>query len=348
MQPELSVIIPTYNGASRIKETLKSLVEQTLNYKLFEIIVVDDGSTDNTEGVVSNVAATTDHVIRYFRQPKQSVSIARNFGIAKARARIIMMLDNDIVVNPVHLALHHAIHTKQAEREVAVLSKIRPPKGEVDLLRNEGTPKFTGWTKHGEPIVDASRLATGAISLKKSFLVQAGMFIPELTVQEDLDLAYRLQQNGLILLYCKEAVAIHMGPLDSLEKIVSYGKKYGNDFARNYGRIPLYGRDCWRLGGRFNGGWHHFHLDPVAYFKDAIRRWLINRLTIGFLTSVASMLPITDPPSRFLKRLCTEIWAYHYRRSFWEGMRENKLSEKGEDTHQVQTSGANSSISTDS
>jgi glycosyltransferase involved in cell wall biosynthesis len=91
----LSIIIPTYNRANRLVGTIQSILNQ--NYPLFEIIVVDDGSTDNTEQVVSGL---TDHRIKYFNKKNEERAVARNFGIDQATGEYITFLDSDDLLYP--------------------------------------------------------------------------------------------------------------------------------------------------------------------------------------------------------------------------------------------------------
>ncbi len=86
----VSVIIPTYNRAHLIVETLNSLLAQT--YTRFEAIIVDDGSKDNTR---ETVARYTDPRIRYFQKQNGGLSSARNFGLDQARGEFIAFLDSD-------------------------------------------------------------------------------------------------------------------------------------------------------------------------------------------------------------------------------------------------------------
>lgn len=93
-----SVIIPSFNRAHQISNGLCSVLNQ--EFEDFEIIVVDDGSADNTEEVV---ATFQDKRIRYFKKENEERSIARNFGIKKAKGRYINFLDSDDIVYPNHL-----------------------------------------------------------------------------------------------------------------------------------------------------------------------------------------------------------------------------------------------------
>ena len=97
--PKISVIVPTFNRAGYIVETLNSIAAQS---RLpFEVIVADDGSTDDTEAVVKAIAEkTTAFKIHYLRQPNQGPSAARNMGIRAAQGDWIAFLDADDVWEP--------------------------------------------------------------------------------------------------------------------------------------------------------------------------------------------------------------------------------------------------------
>jgi len=89
--PLVSVVIPTYNRAERLKRALESVFNQT--FTDFEIIVVDDGSQDNTEEIIKNMQ---DPRIRFIKHPRNlGVSAARNTGIKASKGRYIAFLDSD-------------------------------------------------------------------------------------------------------------------------------------------------------------------------------------------------------------------------------------------------------------
>lgn len=97
MPPKVSVVIPVYNYAHLIHETLDGVGRQS--FQDFEVLVVDDGSTDNTEEVM----ARYDRRFRYLRQANQGPAAARNNGVAKAQGEFIAFLDHDDVWNERHL-----------------------------------------------------------------------------------------------------------------------------------------------------------------------------------------------------------------------------------------------------
>jgi len=85
MNPKVSVIIPTYNCARYIPEAIESVLNQT--YKDFEIIVVDDGSTDNTKEVLNRYII--ENLIKYIYQNNQGPGAARNTGIKAAKGEYV-------------------------------------------------------------------------------------------------------------------------------------------------------------------------------------------------------------------------------------------------------------------
>ncbi|MFM6154726.1 MAG: glycosyltransferase family 2 protein, partial [Sphaerospermopsis kisseleviana] len=92
-KPLVSVIIPVYNGDRHLAQAIESVLNQT--YQPFEVIVVDDGSTDNS----ANVACSYKEV-HYLYQPNQGVAVARNTGISQARGEFIAFLDQDDLWTP--------------------------------------------------------------------------------------------------------------------------------------------------------------------------------------------------------------------------------------------------------
>lgn len=95
MSPLISIVIPCYNAARYIRKTLQSVFSQT--YSDFEVLLVDDGSTDGSEELIK----TLNHpALQYLRQTNQGVSSARNKGLALAKGKYILFLDADDLLEP--------------------------------------------------------------------------------------------------------------------------------------------------------------------------------------------------------------------------------------------------------
>jgi glycosyltransferase involved in cell wall biosynthesis len=107
--PFFSVVIPTYNRAHLIKKTLQSVLAQT--FTGFEILVVDDGSKDDTEAVVKSIQ---DSRITYYKKANGERAAARNFGTAHATGSYVTFFDSDDLMYPHHLQHAHAFIAQQA------------------------------------------------------------------------------------------------------------------------------------------------------------------------------------------------------------------------------------------
>lgn len=317
MHPAISVVIPTYNRVQLLGRCLTSLLNQSLDKRRFEIIVVDDGSTDETADMITELTKKTTHSVRSYRQENKFSGSARNQGISEASGDIILSMDDDILADPNLLKQHLELHDKYPELEMAVAGRVITGNSGIDLMNPDSQRiSSVGDTGNGDRLVDLTHFATGNVSLKRNTIINAGLFTPGLPRLDDTDLAFRLKDRGVKLIYCPGAIGIHMEPLDTLEKVVNSGKRYGQTLAESYRRIPRFQREMASLGARFNGGWHQLIHHPWSYFKDAGRRWAINQYTISSILWLASRIPITNPPSRILVRLSKEIWAYYFRQEF--------------------------------
>src|SRR5262245_11478497 len=99
--PTVSVIIPTYNRKDSLLRTLDSLRQQTFPTNQLEVIVVDDGSTDDTPTIASQHYSFS---FRYVRQKNQGATVARNYGATISQAQILVFIDDDVVISPPTLA----------------------------------------------------------------------------------------------------------------------------------------------------------------------------------------------------------------------------------------------------
>ncbi|MBI9073595.1 MAG: glycosyltransferase [Melioribacteraceae bacterium] len=94
-----SVIVPTYNRADEIRELLGSLTKQTINNSDFEIIIADDGSTDNTDEIIQQFSSDTDLNIRVFEQDHKGPGEARNLGMSEAKGKYFVFVDSDCIAD---------------------------------------------------------------------------------------------------------------------------------------------------------------------------------------------------------------------------------------------------------
>ncbi|HEX8551481.1 MAG TPA: glycosyltransferase family 2 protein [Abditibacteriaceae bacterium] len=141
MSLEISVIIPTYNRGRVIQTTVESVLLQNIDADLVEVIIVDDGSTDNTWDVLQMLYGTNPRV-RLFRTENSGVARARNFGLKQARGEFIAYLDHDDVWLPDKLKLQHAEITKNPDVGVVYCNWVA-----VDETGNE-MPSIIQFQRH--------------------------------------------------------------------------------------------------------------------------------------------------------------------------------------------------------
>lgn len=167
--PFFSIVIPTYNRALQLITGLKSILDQ--NFANYEVIVVDDGSKDETKARISEIILQNPSV-KYFYKDNEERSIARNYGIMKASGKYIGFLDSDDVVYPNHLSVAFALLERNHFPEVGHLGyKFINDTGEEILVRN----KFDGSFK--ETLIHENILHGNAIFIRRD-IASTIHFIP--------------------------------------------------------------------------------------------------------------------------------------------------------------------------
>lgn len=114
--PRISVVMATYGRAEIIPETLRRLNAQTLGDDAFEVIVVDDGSPDDTQRVLADAAGWMRCRYRWMTHANAGPGHTQNRGIAEALAPVVLLIADDILLAPQALAAHLALHDRQIGR----------------------------------------------------------------------------------------------------------------------------------------------------------------------------------------------------------------------------------------
>lgn len=192
--PRVSVVIPTYNRVKWISKAIDSALAQT--YTDLEIIVVDDGSTDQTRQLIGNYGDG----VRYIYQTNAGVSAARNRGIREARGEWIAFLDSDDEWLPEKLQSQLDLADRYPQI-VMVASNVHIDDGTNKLsfldIREQIFKDETERVIYN-PLLSVCKLAffPSSLLIKKSALSRAGMFDENLTLYEDRDLACRVALLG--------------------------------------------------------------------------------------------------------------------------------------------------------
>jgi len=181
--PAASVIIPTFNRAAFLREAVDSVLSQT--EKKFELIIVDDGSTDATR----ELAESYGERVRYFFQPNAGASAARNGGIKNARGKFITFLDSDDLWLPKKLARQIAWMNAHPEIMLCYTDEIWIRRG-VRVNQKKIHAKTGGWIY---PLcLPRCIISPSSVLVRRELFEAVGVFDEQLPICEDYDLWLRV------------------------------------------------------------------------------------------------------------------------------------------------------------
>ncbi len=295
--PKASVVIVTYNREKLLRYCLRALLSQTSQD--YEIVVVDDGSTDGTHSLPEIKK------VRYFKNSAQSGQpFSRNRGIKEARGEIIIFVDSDVIVDKNFVKDHILPHKTEDKLIVQGLVRhIRHPKaaGRFSL-------KIDGFSKEG--------LVTQNVSVKKKWFLEVGLMDENFGITmgyEDTDLGRRLKKINLRticgFIKCK---ADHVDGYPTREKFeISFQKRY--EWSKN---IVYFGS---KYGNRF------VKTSKVLLVSRLLllSQWVEKEAAIKLLTNSV------DFPIFFVAPLLKEIMKYHYRaKGILEVQNENRKTKE--------------------
>ena len=212
----ISVVIPTYNRLPILRQCLQALESQNLQAPVdrYEVVLVDDGSTDDTVRWLDSHATSFPHV-RLIRQDHGGPAAGRNRGVEEARGDVIVFIDSDLVVTPDFLVSHG----RALERSWAINgNKLSFTYGAVINTANFDSPTSE---PHKWRDLSWAYFATGNVAIDRQLLEETGLFDPAFHLYgwEDLELGERLRLQGVKLVRCPEAVGYHWHPALSLDQI---------------------------------------------------------------------------------------------------------------------------------
>lgn len=246
-EPEISVVISTYNRCELLPAALESAFTQNSGDVSYEVIVVDNNSTDRTRQVVESFAERANVSLKYIFEGRQGVSHARNAGIAAARAPIVAFFDDDVNVSP---------------DWVANIKRIFDRHPEVGCVGGRVLPQWSGepppWltNEHWSPLalqdygetqfyVNAGRqicLISANLAFRREVLDRIGFFAPELQrvkggigSMEDLELMLRFYRSGGQGLY--EPNLVVAAPVEPERMTKTYHRKWHTGNGRFYAML---------------------------------------------------------------------------------------------------------------
>ena len=275
-QALISVIIPVYNYAHLLEETVKSVQEQT--YANWECILVDDGSTDNTQEIVKQMMEK-DARILYFLQENSGPTIARNFGLTKAKGDFIQFLDADDLIENKKFEKQLALFEKNPQLDLVYGNVKYFKSGDIDKQYDDITlegskPWMKKLTGSGEEMIKA--LLNGNLMVihsplfKKSLIQKFGGMDEELYYNEDWDLWLRFAIGNANFLFDEST---------NTNALVRVHKSYSND---NF-KMFLHGlKVCLKIDKFLPERKYQKILQPkIAYHKKMLDEKLVEELKLS-------------------------------------------------------------------
>ncbi len=300
--PNFSVVVRTRNRAATLEVTLRSLVAQDWPASDYEIVVVDDGSTDETPAVVASFADAEGPAVRYARQEHSGAGAARNRGAQTASGDLICYVDDDTQAEVSWL------------REVASGAARHPDAacfaGRL-LLRLEGKPPSTCEREYLAANLDAGNeeqaidRAIGAnMAIRRSALDEVGLFNEALRWQwDETEWVDRLSARGGQIIYLPGAIVWHRRTQAELRRFRLLVDRFG------WGRcFPVYAR----ITGQLTPVWPEIRFLLVALLHGLRRRCfggpLMVSYRLGVLTAIvrhalSERLTMLRSASRFTDRM---------------------------------------------
>jgi glycosyltransferase involved in cell wall biosynthesis len=259
--PRISVILPTRNRESLLTDALESLTQQGIDGADFEVIVVNDGSSDGTTELVRSFRDRLP--LTLVDAPASGIAIAKNFGTDLAAAPLLLFFDDDDVAAPGLLKAHLDAHHRYPLEHVAVLgfTDWHPALRKSEVMRfvtEVGSYLFTYAPLRAGQLLDYTYFWGGRSSCKKSLLRRAGGFRPDFTFgSEDIEAGYRMSR----------LVAEEHAPVSERASPIALTVVYCPDALQHMNRPITYDEFCQRClrQGRSQWQYSRHYTDPHVH-----------------------------------------------------------------------------------
>jgi GT2 family glycosyltransferase len=229
--PELSVVIPTFNREEILRSCLTALAGQSISPERYEVIVVDDGSSDGTE----DLCRSFPHPYRfeYVRQANAGAGAARKAGVEHSNAEYLVFLNDDTIASPSLLIEHLRAHRADPHEKWAVLGDIRYP----DAARERALSYYMGTTwpqarMQAGALYGFMAFMTCNLSVERRAVLEVGSFDPTFRIAEDTELGLRLEQAGYRVFYHPQAWVWHDHVTVTLDDLIGRARSYGCFYLR--------------------------------------------------------------------------------------------------------------------
>lgn len=280
----ISVVIPTYNRINVLKKVLAALIAQHSKESEFEVVVVDDGSSDGTEEYFR--CSILPEWIRYFRNKSNSGRVVtRNNGIHYCSGNAVIFLDDDNIPSPQFVAAYRSCFLSEGGGTAFIGAPSYPIDDEnrSNLVRYLNSRYFGNRVKYSPLAVSPANFGTLNCAVWKEDLLRVGCFDTDFRYYggEDEYMGYCLKRSGVTLKFCAEAKSLHIDVVSfdryrlKIEESIVFGSKLIRKKAPDYYKETKL----------------HFVFNERS---DLIRRFLISPIAILCASSLECFLKRTD------------------------------------------------------
>lgn len=325
----VSVIIPTYNRREFLRQTLDSLTQQSWPLNQFEVIVMDDGSSDDTAAIVHEVYPFK---LRYFGQRNQGDAAARNTAAGHSQADVLVFLDDDVLVSPDYLR-HIVPHHRGSASRIVVGTEIlwieeSNPLAIDQASGNDQTSIAESGNTEALAEMPFAEICSNNMSIRREAYHSLGMMrdlgFPGSSMWCDVDFSYRAYQQGFDFWRSPTAICWHR---DYVARSTESRKKRNREIAYRaaflfdrypelqphipmfYDMVPI----VWGKDG------------PVLVLRKLARMVASTRPSLWSLEYLAAILAGTDRLARPQARLIKWIIGGHIYQGYQAGLRQLRL-----------------------
>jgi glycosyltransferase involved in cell wall biosynthesis len=310
---DLSIEISTYNRKEVLREVLERLARQTHPSNRFEVILSDDGSTDDLLEMVEAMIPDLPYRTTLLRHSHKGPGHAHNCGIRASQADIVLMLAADILPSPQLVAEHVRSHQEHPADNIVVSGRLTQSEKLPDtVLQRAANVEVEKIFRSKSDQVEHGGFLVSNLSFKKSFMLKYGMLYEWPPASgEDLELGYRLRNNGMKIIENELAAGYHHHE----ETLASISKRaYMTGYNSHHFSAEV-GEEWVRRRFGFPEPSSGIVARLKALTKVAMRAILINRVTANLIMipliraaeRVAVLVPVTPI-------LCKKISAYFFKR----------------------------------
>jgi glycosyltransferase involved in cell wall biosynthesis len=263
-EPQLSIVVLTYNRHHLLRDCLQSLLEQNIAAQEVELVVADDGSTDATCQVVEEVRRRCSRLV-YVRQPHKGIAATRNLGIRHASGRLVAIVADDYLFSPDYASTVIRFFEEKPHAEIVrfkivasrddIFSRLSHFYYEISIMNQllrqpELKSNFEKLIRYFKRLpvpktqitTEHNLVAAGAAAFRRSVFDRAGLFDEALLRGEDTDYTRRLKALGILVYYNPFHEVRHhysWGCLDTLQKNFAHGVNHYRLYRKHAGAPSL-------------------------------------------------------------------------------------------------------------